>query len=184
MVTHLNDRMVNTRNGQGDVEAPRVNGLNPPPPRALAQAIASILESRDKQTMLLRQLVANSARGGNRARNAPALAPTTYREFAATHPPIFTEAGEPLLADHWLCTIESKFGLLHCTELQKTLHRTTAVWRRQRVVGQLHHRLSSGLPDAMGRVPQCFPCPSHPIRNDEKELPRIHGPEARWRVYT
>jgi hypothetical protein len=33
---------------------------------------------------------------------------------------LFTEAGEPLEADHWLRVIESKFGLLHCTEVQKT----------------------------------------------------------------
>jgi hypothetical protein len=38
-----------------------------------------------------------------------------------THPSLFTEAGEPLEADHWLRVIESKFGLLHCTEVQKTL---------------------------------------------------------------
>jgi hypothetical protein len=44
--------------------------------------------------------VANSARGGNGARNAPAPAPTTYSDFVATHPPLFTEAGEPLEADH------------------------------------------------------------------------------------
>jgi hypothetical protein len=87
----------------------------------LAQAIASILESRDEQTELLRQLVANSTRGGNGARNAPAPAPTTYNDFAATHPPLFTEAGEPLEADHWLRVMESKFGLLRCTDVQKTL---------------------------------------------------------------
>jgi hypothetical protein len=87
----------------------------------LAQAIASILESHDKQTELLRQLVANSTRGGNGARNALALAPTTYNAFVATHSPFFTEAGEHLEADHWLRVIESKFGLLCCTEVQKTL---------------------------------------------------------------
>jgi hypothetical protein len=65
--------------------------------------------------------VANSTRGGHRARNAPALALTTYSDFAATHPLLFTEAGEPLEADHWLRVIEFKFGLLHCTEVQKTL---------------------------------------------------------------
>jgi hypothetical protein len=42
----------------------------------------------------------------------------------ATHPPLFTEAGEPLKADHWLHAIESKFGLLHCTEVQSTLFTT------------------------------------------------------------
>jgi hypothetical protein len=87
----------------------------------LAQAIVSILEPRNEQTELLRQLVANSTRGGNGARNAPAPAPTTYSDFATTHPPLFTEAGEPLEADHWLRVMESKFGLLRCTEVQKTL---------------------------------------------------------------
>jgi hypothetical protein len=66
----------------------------------LAHAIASILESHDEQTELLRQLVANSTRGGNGARNAPALALTTYSDFVATHPPLFTKVGEPLEADH------------------------------------------------------------------------------------
>jgi hypothetical protein len=65
--------------------------------------------------------VANSARGGNGAINAPAPAPTTYSDFTATHPPLFTEAGEPLEADHSLRVIELKFGLLRYTEVQKTL---------------------------------------------------------------
>jgi hypothetical protein len=94
---------------------------NPPPPPSLAQAITSILESRDEQTELLRQLVANSTRGGNGARNAPALAVTTYSNFTAMHLPLFTEAGEPLEADHWLRVMESMFGLLRCIEVQKTL---------------------------------------------------------------
>jgi hypothetical protein len=65
--------------------------------------------------------MANSTRSGNGARNAPAPAPTTYSDFAATHPPLLTEAGEPLEADHWLWVMESKFGLLHYTEVQKTI---------------------------------------------------------------
>jgi hypothetical protein len=87
----------------------------------LAQAITSILESHDEQTELLQQLVANSAHGGYRVRNAPAPSPTTYNDFVATHLPLFTEAGQPLKVDHWLRVIESKFRLLHCTELEKTL---------------------------------------------------------------
>jgi hypothetical protein len=51
------------------------------------------------------------------AKNAPALAPTTYSDFAATHPPLFTEAGEPLEADHWLRVMESKFRFLRSTEV-------------------------------------------------------------------
>jgi hypothetical protein len=120
MVMCLDDRMVNTRNGQAGAESAQGNG-NPPPPPSLAQVIAVILESQDEQTELLCQLMANSAHGCNGARNAPALAPSTYGNFVATHPPLFTEAGEPLKADHWLQVMESKFGLLHCTEVQKTL---------------------------------------------------------------
>jgi hypothetical protein len=99
MVMCLDDRMVNTCNGRGGAKNAQRNRNLPPPP-SLAQAIALILKSRDEQTELLRQLVANSARGGNGARNAPAPAPTTYDSFAATHPSLFTEAGEPLKADH------------------------------------------------------------------------------------
>jgi hypothetical protein len=52
MVTCLDDRIVNTRNGRGDPEPTHLNG-NPPPPPTLAQVIASILESHDEQTDLL-----------------------------------------------------------------------------------------------------------------------------------
>jgi hypothetical protein len=110
--------MVNTRNRWARPENAHENG-NPPPPPSLAQAIASILESHNEQTELLWQLVASSTRGGNGAKNALAPAPTTYDDFAATHPPLFTKAGEPLEADHWLRVMESKFGLLRCTEVQK-----------------------------------------------------------------
>jgi hypothetical protein len=72
-------------------------------------------------------LMANSTRGGNGARNAPAPALTTYSDFVVTHPPLFTEARELLEADHWLRAIESKFGLLHCIEVQKTLHHAAVV---------------------------------------------------------
>jgi hypothetical protein len=120
MVTYLDDRMVNTRNVRARAENSQGNG-NPPQPPCLAQAIASILESHDEQTELLRQLMANSTRGGNGARNAPTPAPITYSDITAMHPPLFTETGEPLEADHWLWVMESKFGLLRCTEVQKTL---------------------------------------------------------------
>jgi hypothetical protein len=62
MVTSLDNRMVNTRNGRAGAENAQGNGNLPPPPY-LAQGIISILESCDEQTELLRQLVANSAHG-------------------------------------------------------------------------------------------------------------------------
>jgi hypothetical protein len=72
--------------------------------------------------------MADSAHGGNGARNAPAPAPATFGDFAATHRPIFTEARETLEAKHWLRAIESKFGLIHCTEHQKTLFIVQKLW--------------------------------------------------------
>jgi hypothetical protein len=45
-----------------------------------------------------------------------------YSDFLATHQPIFDDATDPLEADSWLRTIESKIRLLHCTEYQKTLY--------------------------------------------------------------
>jgi hypothetical protein len=120
MVTCLDDRMVNTHNRWAGAESAQGN-RNMPPPSSLAQAIASILGSQDEQIELLRQLIANSARGGNGARNALAPTPTTYGDFTATHPPLLTETGEPLKADHWFRMMESKFGLLHCTKVLKTL---------------------------------------------------------------
>jgi hypothetical protein len=46
---------------------------------------------------------------------------TSYTNFLAIHPLMFAEAIDPLEADNWLHIIEPKFGLLHCTEIQKTL---------------------------------------------------------------
>jgi hypothetical protein len=47
---------------------------------------------------------------------------TSYSDFRVTHPPIFSRAKDPLEADDWLCTTESKISLLHYTEYQKTLY--------------------------------------------------------------
>jgi hypothetical protein len=47
---------------------------------------------------------------------------SSYLDFLATHPLVFVDATDPLEADNWLRTTESKFGLLHYTELQKTLY--------------------------------------------------------------
>jgi hypothetical protein len=67
---------------------------------------------------------------------------TSYIDFLATHPPIFSRAKDPLDADDWLCTTESKFGLLHCTEYQKTVCRTTT----ERSKGAWWVSFTTGLP--------------------------------------
>src|SRR6266540_3992830 len=45
----------------------------------------------------------------------------SYGDFAGTHPPIFSKAEDPLEADSWLRLMETKFGLIVCSEEQKTL---------------------------------------------------------------
>jgi hypothetical protein len=47
---------------------------------------------------------------------------TSYSEFLSTHSLLFSRTKDLLEADDWLYTTESKFGLLHCTEYQKTLY--------------------------------------------------------------
>jgi hypothetical protein len=49
---------------------------------------------------------------------------SSYFDFLATQPPAVAEATDPLEVNNWLRVAESKFGLLHCTELQKTLFAT------------------------------------------------------------
>jgi hypothetical protein len=46
---------------------------------------------------------------------------TSYTDFLATQPPTFAEAIDPLEVDNRLRIIESKFGLLHYTEIHQTL---------------------------------------------------------------
>jgi hypothetical protein len=70
---------------------------------------------------LLRLLVTNSNRDGTMVSNARDQARSSYVKFLVTQPPTFTKASEPLEADHWLRTMESKFDLLNCTENQKTM---------------------------------------------------------------
>jgi hypothetical protein len=41
---------------------------------------------------------------------------SSYSDFLATHPPVFADVIDPLEADNWLRTMESKFKLLHCME--------------------------------------------------------------------
>ena len=45
----------------------------------------------------------------------------TYVDFTDTKPPVFTKANEPLEADDWLRTMEQKFDLIPCMEIQKPM---------------------------------------------------------------
>jgi hypothetical protein len=101
------------RRGRGQVPC---GGAPPPPPASLEQLLAT-------QNDLMRRLVENDERrGAKRQQPRHQERDSSYSDFLATHPPVFADAIDPLEADSWLRTTESKFGLLHCTEYQKTLY--------------------------------------------------------------
>jgi hypothetical protein len=95
--------MVSTHGEWADAETAQPDGHSSPPAN-LAQVIASIRESRDEQTELLRLLVINSNHDGTMIGNSQDQARISYMKFLATQPPTFTEA-----------SIESKFELISCT---------------------------------------------------------------------
>jgi hypothetical protein len=89
---------------------------SPRPPVSLEQLLAT-------QNDLIRSLVENDERrGAERQQPRHQESDSSYSDFLATHLPVFADATYPLEADNCLCTMESKFGLLHCIEYQKTLH--------------------------------------------------------------
>jgi len=57
-----------------------------------------------------------------RGRHAPPPSPagTDYVSFLATQPPLFHKATDPLEADAWIRTMEDKFSILDCSEVNKT----------------------------------------------------------------
>jgi hypothetical protein len=42
-------------------------------------------------------------------------------DFSETRPPLFVKVEDPLEADEWIRVMEQKFGLIRCTETQKSL---------------------------------------------------------------
>jgi hypothetical protein len=88
----------------------------PHPPVSLEQLLAT-------QNDLMGMLVENNEhRGAKHQQPRHQERDSSYSDFLATHPSVFADATDPSEADRWLCTIESKFGLLHCTEYHKTLY--------------------------------------------------------------
>ena len=104
----------------GDIHDNDNHEALPQQPPSLAQAVAALIADRNEQTELIRQLVQAQVNAG-RGRHAPPLAPaeTDYVGFLATQPPLFHKADDPLEADAWIRTIEDKFSILNCTEMDK-----------------------------------------------------------------
>jgi hypothetical protein len=99
--------------GRGRGQVPHANPP-PPPPRAPV----SLEDLLATQNELMRVLVHNEANRGEEhlQHHHQQDMNTSYSDFLATHPLVFLGARDPLDAEDWLRTTESKFGLLHCTE--------------------------------------------------------------------
>jgi hypothetical protein len=127
-----------TLHGHGRGQPSRGNAPPPPPhpPVSLEQLLAT-------QNELMTLLIQNEARRGVERQQHPRYQDmnTSYSEFLVTHPPLFSGKKDPLEADDWLRTTESKFSLLHYTEYQKTLY---AAQRSSRgLVGIIHSHKSA-----------------------------------------
>ena len=111
---------INTRTGAGtsqdNDEVP-----NPPPmPPSMADAITALVYATAENARLLREMAQNQqAPHPNHGRRNNGNDETTYIDFTDTRPPVFSKAEEPLEADDWLRTMEQKFELIRCTEIQK-----------------------------------------------------------------
>jgi hypothetical protein len=89
--------------GRGQVPC---GGAPPPPPVSLEQLLAT-------QNDLMRRLIENDERrGAEHQQPRHQERDSSYSNFLATHPSVFADAIDPLEADSWLRTTESKFGLL------------------------------------------------------------------------
>jgi hypothetical protein len=105
--------------GHGHGLAPHAK--TPPPPPGAPVSIEELLATQNK---LMRVLVQNEAhRGAGHPQHYRQQDMNTfYSDFLVTHPLVFCGPKDLLDADDWLRTTESKFGLLHYAEYQKTLY--------------------------------------------------------------
>jgi hypothetical protein len=95
---------------------------------------------------------------------------TSYTDFLATHPTMFAEAIDPLEADNWLCIIESKFGLLHCSEIQKTLF----------MAQQLRGPMSAWWANFTATIQDGFSWAPHPCGLDGSQASGVLTPTTRF----
>jgi hypothetical protein len=121
-------QMVRTRSGKGvydDIPEssthrrgafyPAVPPPSPPTPPVSLEQLLALLNA------IVQRLTAIDERQAGHSQQHQQPQESSYLNFLATHPPVFTETTDPLEANHWLHVTESKFGLLHCFVLQKTL---------------------------------------------------------------
>ncbi|GJM95199.1 hypothetical protein PR202_ga11907 [Eleusine coracana subsp. coracana] len=107
-------------------DSPRGSPPPPPPPpnpmQMMAQFFATMMESQQPQAEFMRELAQQNLAAQNaRGHNDGTQQRSSYADFLATRPPTFSSTIEPMEAENFLRMLESKFGLLNCTFVQKTL---------------------------------------------------------------
>ena len=147
---------------------------DPPNPPHLAQAIATMLTGRDEQTALLRRLVELGAGPRPEHHHQPPI--PGYEQFLSTQPPLFHKMDEPLEADSWLRTIESKFTLHPYNDGDKAGF--AAQGSRTHLVGQSRGHVPLGHSVHLGTVQGSFQGTSHFSRGDQKKTHGVLGPET------
>ncbi|GJN04323.1 hypothetical protein PR202_ga21865 [Eleusine coracana subsp. coracana] len=81
-----------------------------------------MMESQQQQAEFMREVAQqNLATRNARGHHDGAPQNSSYSDFLATRPPTFSSTTEPMEAENFLRMLESKFGLLNCTPMQKTL---------------------------------------------------------------
>jgi hypothetical protein len=92
----------------------------PSPPPNLAEVMMGQIELLNLLVQAQQNQQRQQSRGG---RDDPHTQVANYQDFLSTQPPLFHKADEPLDANTWLRTIESKFALLStpCSEENKAL---------------------------------------------------------------
>jgi hypothetical protein len=121
-------QMVRTRSGKDvydDVPefSTRCHGtFHPPvPPSSPPTHPVSLEQLLAPLNAIVQKLAAIDERQAGQSQPYQPSQESSYFDFLATLPPEFTEAMDPLEASNWLRVTDSKFVLLHYTELQKTL---------------------------------------------------------------
>jgi hypothetical protein len=125
--THTCDFVLDVPEGSGarhGVAPTRPRGTAPasPPPPALPLPPMRIELLLATQNEIMQVLTENLLHRGGRWPHYQQVLDSSYTDFLAMHPRTFTKASDPLEEYTWLRITECKFGLLHCTELQKTLY--------------------------------------------------------------
>ncbi|GJN04720.1 hypothetical protein PR202_ga22290 [Eleusine coracana subsp. coracana] len=106
-----------------------------------AQFFATMMESQQQQAEFMRELAQQNLAAQNaRGHNDGAPQSSSYADFLTTRPPTFSSTSEPMEAENFLRILESKFGLLNCTPMQKTLfaaqqlHGAAGAWWANHVI--------------------------------------------------